>query len=185
MPLSDFFRHLKSGADRVYLSTQNADVDFDGHPKLLTPPLAQLPGLPVRPRIMGALVPHAINLWLGASVDGTSSGLHHDFHDNLYVLLSGTKRFRLWPPSDAPRMYTHGTVEHVHANGRCDPCSSSRALRRSKCLLGVCTACSCVLMRSDMGVRWLRSCFRNASHADPAELREPSLAGSCTLGVRL
>jgi hypothetical protein len=26
-----------------------------------------------------------INLWMGCAPDGSSSGLHHDFHDNLYV----------------------------------------------------------------------------------------------------
>jgi hypothetical protein len=44
---------------------------------------------------------------------GSSSGLHHDFHDNLYVLLAGRKRFRLWPPSAAPGMYTHGRLQQV------------------------------------------------------------------------
>jgi ribosomal protein L16 Arg81 hydroxylase len=49
---------------------------------------------------------------------GASSGLHHDFHDNLYVLLRGRKRFRLYPPDQAKRMYTHGRIAKVHANGR-------------------------------------------------------------------
>ena len=52
------------------------------------------------------------------SRNGASSGLHHDFHDNLYVLLRGRKVFRLFPPDKAPRMYTHGTLRTVHANGR-------------------------------------------------------------------
>lgn len=37
----------------------------------------------------------ADNVWIGSSADGSSSGLHHDFHDNLYSLLRGRKRFRL------------------------------------------------------------------------------------------
>jgi hypothetical protein len=41
---------------------------------------------------------------------GTSSGLHHDYHDNLYALLCGSKTFHLYPPSDAPNMYTHGAA---------------------------------------------------------------------------
>lgn len=49
---------------------------------------------------------------------GASSGLHHDYHDNLYILLRGRKRFRLYPPSEARNMYTHGQVQHVHPNGR-------------------------------------------------------------------
>lgn len=62
--------------------------------------------------------PLQINLWMGVSESGSSSGLHHDFHDNLYVLLRGRKRFRLFDPSMAAAMYLHGTLAHVHANGR-------------------------------------------------------------------
>lgn len=49
---------------------------------------------------------------------GSSSGLHHDFHDNLYILLRGSKRFRLFPPSTAPDMYVRGTIKHIYPNGR-------------------------------------------------------------------
>ena len=36
----------------------------------------------------------------------------------LYVLLRGRKKFRLFPPSMAPRMYLHGKLARVHNNGR-------------------------------------------------------------------
>ena len=49
---------------------------------------------------------------------GSSSGLHHDFHDNLYILLRGSKRFRLFPPSCARDMYVAGRVKHTYPNGR-------------------------------------------------------------------
>lgn len=49
---------------------------------------------------------------------GASSGLHHDFHDNLYILLRGRKTFRLYPPSCAPNMYTYGKLHKVYPNGR-------------------------------------------------------------------
>jgi hypothetical protein len=49
---------------------------------------------------------------------GSSSGLHHDFHDNLYVLLRGCKRFRLYPPDAAPDMYVRGTLKRIYPNGR-------------------------------------------------------------------
>ena len=48
---------------------------------------------------------------------GASSGLHHDWHDNLYILLRGRKRFTLYPPSLAKRMATQGRITHVHPNG--------------------------------------------------------------------
>lgn len=35
-----------------------------------------------------------------------------------YVLLRGRKRFRLYPPQLASKMYTVGKVERVHPNGR-------------------------------------------------------------------
>lgn len=35
-----------------------------------------------------------------------------------YVLLRGTKRFRLFSPADAPRMYTVGRLRRIHPNGR-------------------------------------------------------------------
>lgn len=46
------------------------------------------------------------------------SGLHHDYHDNLYVLLKGQKQFLLFPPETASMMYTNGEIEYVHKNGR-------------------------------------------------------------------
>ena len=58
---------------------------------------------------------HKQRLWVWS---GASSGLHHDFHDNLYILLRGRKRFRLYPPSEAPHMYTHGQLKKLYPNGR-------------------------------------------------------------------
>lgn len=49
--------------------------------------------------------------------EGSTSGLHHDTHDNIYVLLRGSKRFRLFAPSDALRLHTAGSITHVHPNG--------------------------------------------------------------------
>ncbi|RQM29130.1 hypothetical protein B5M09_006953 [Aphanomyces astaci] len=52
------------------------------------------------------------------STEGSTSGLHHDYHDNLYILLRGRKRFRLYSPGDVDSMYTRGTLLKVHPNGR-------------------------------------------------------------------
>jgi hypothetical protein len=119
MPVHQFVESLQSSEALVYLSTQPASRDSDGHPNLMSPLLACLPEVPKKPCIAGALIPQSINVWMGRSEKGTSSGLHHDFHDNLYILLAGTKRFRLFPPSEAKRMYLNGTIQHVHPNGRC------------------------------------------------------------------
>ena len=108
---------LDADSPNLYLTTQEA---ANGH--VLAPPLSALADtphpLPLRPALMGHLVPHSINLWLGRSVEPASSGLHHDFHDNLYVLLRGCKRFRLFSPADARNLYTAGAIARVHANGR-------------------------------------------------------------------
>ena len=47
----------------------------------------------------------------------TSSGLHHDFHDNLYVLARGFKRFELYAPSECEKMYLKGRATRVCENG--------------------------------------------------------------------
>lgn len=49
---------------------------------------------------------------------GSSSGLHHDYHDNLYCLLRGRKRFRIFPPALVRQMHTHGEICMIHPNGR-------------------------------------------------------------------
>lgn len=120
MKLHSFLKQLSKGNKDLYLTTQEALKDSDGFPELLSVPLKGLvdEGLPLKPAVMGNLVPQAINLWMGCSGDGSSSGLHHDFHDNLYVLICGRKRFRLYPPNTATTMYTHGQVKRVHENGR-------------------------------------------------------------------
>ena len=51
-------------------------------------------------------------------VYSTCAGLHHDYHDNLYVLIKGEKTFELYAPSDAACMYTKGEIDKVYPNGR-------------------------------------------------------------------
>jgi hypothetical protein len=68
--------------------------------------------------LAGQLVLQQCNLWMGmADGSSSSSGLHHDFHDNFYLLVSGKKEFRLYAPSEYPVMETYGTVDCLHANG--------------------------------------------------------------------
>ncbi|BFZ58171.1 hypothetical protein PYCC9005_005232 [Savitreella phatthalungensis] len=98
MTISSLVQALERG-ERLYLTTQYEDAEDD---QVLHEPLRSMWDdlqVPVSPRIVNDLVTAKINLWLGASREGTSSGLHHDFHDNLYVLLSGAKTFRVIPPS--------------------------------------------------------------------------------------
>ena len=102
-----------------YLTTQELAYSAEGQPSIMSPPVDGLMGdFPSRPALMGHLIPQNVNLWFGSSRQPTSSGLHHDFHDNLYILLRGEKHVTLISPHEAAALYTHGDVARVHANGR-------------------------------------------------------------------
>ena len=113
---------LASGDDSMYQTTQSLKLDPESRrPMVTSAPVTQLVmagQVPVRPKLLGNLVPMNLNVWMGNTKEGTCSGLHHDFHDNLYVLARGRKRFELYSPADAPFMYTVGALAKVHANGR-------------------------------------------------------------------
>uniref|UniRef100_A0A8J9SHS5 JmjC domain-containing protein n=1 Tax=Phaeodactylum tricornutum TaxID=2850 RepID=A0A8J9SHS5_PHATR len=102
--------------DLFYLSTQSTETSQNTS-LFLTPCLQLLESgdLPGKLKIAGNLVLQSCNVWMGAAVG--SSGLHHDFHDNFYVLLSGRKSFLLYPPSEAAHIPTYGTIDKVHPNG--------------------------------------------------------------------
>jgi len=101
------------------LERDESDLDEYGMPQsVLAEPLRSLIGeFPLRPSLLGNLIPYQLSLWQGSSSAGASSGLHHDYHDNLYVLLRGRKRFRLFPPSAAKFLRTTGVLTKVHTNG--------------------------------------------------------------------
>ena len=47
-----------------------------------------------------------------------STPQHHDYHDNLYIVLRGTKQLTLFAPSEHASMYTVGDLSKLHPNGR-------------------------------------------------------------------
>lgn len=112
-------------SDNFYMTTQYEENDLYPTKQLFQPPIfGELAStIPKRPALLPSLVPQQMNLWLGRCLDatkkesGVSSGLHHDFADNLYVLLRGVKRFTLFSPKDAFYMSTFGEIERVHPNG--------------------------------------------------------------------
>ncbi|CDJ40480.1 hypothetical protein, conserved [Eimeria tenella] len=68
------------------------------------------------------LVPSQFNIWMGHSCVGSSTGLHHDFHDNFYCLVRGRKEFRLYSPRLCELLRTQGMAKplsapSVHPNG--------------------------------------------------------------------
>lgn len=126
MPFGEYIDKMDKERAKYYLTTQygmeeQADGEEDDGPvldPLLPSPTHKLKGdFPAHPRILGDLVLQQCNLWLGNSKEGTTSGLHHDFHDNLYLLLSGEKRFVLFPPSAYTELHLRGSVKKLHGNG--------------------------------------------------------------------
>lgn len=119
MSFTKFLQLVKEGDGMHYLTTQDVRANADGRPELMSPLMEGLRAdFPLRPALAGNLVPQNVNLWMGNNAEGASSGLHHDYHDNLYVVLRGRKRFRLFSPRDVDKMYTRGTLLTVHPNGR-------------------------------------------------------------------
>lgn len=89
---------------RLYCDKQDLEIGMDDRLSITSNPVTQLMGdFPLRPALMGHLVPQNFNIWMGRSKEGTSSGLHHDYHDNLYILVRGKKRFRFYSPADAEK----------------------------------------------------------------------------------
>jgi hypothetical protein len=91
MKLHEFLGKWEGGEEGLYLTTQDLDDDAadddDGDealPALMAPPLSDVMDcFPLRPQPVADLLPSSYNVWMGASRSGSSSGLHHDFHDNM------------------------------------------------------------------------------------------------------
>ncbi len=115
-----FCEELENGNESGYLTTQALE-DNDGCPKSLAADyvlklLSDCQSL--RPNLMGNLTPVQYNMWFGRSSTGSSSGLHHDFHDNIYILLRGRKEFRLFSPRCLDLLAPAGVRQaQLHANG--------------------------------------------------------------------
>lgn len=113
--------------------------EADDHEEILQPPLTNLADeFPFDVIASDILKLQQVNLWIGSnslnkeisgfenigknlpSTNGTSSGLHHDHSDNLYIPVMGKKRFTLFSPYDADAMYTVGDIYKVYDNGVID-----------------------------------------------------------------
>ncbi|RKP04321.1 hypothetical protein CXG81DRAFT_23096 [Caulochytrium protostelioides] len=137
-PFGAVVRRLRAGDASFYVTTQygastageHGDAYDDAHEETdadATPPdqrsaleQALVKHLPTQPAHAGGLVLADLNLWLGAAARPgawSSSGLHHDAQDNLYCVMLGTKRFRLYAPHLAPQLHLTGDVAAVKPNG--------------------------------------------------------------------
>lgn len=119
MEFSELIDRVSRGEQKFYLTSPEQPIGPYGFPDVMVSPTLELSSdFPIRPRIAGNLIPNQINLWFGCSSFGSSTGLHHDFHDNFYMLLRGKKVFRLYPPEMIHCMYTYGQPSRVYPNGR-------------------------------------------------------------------
>lgn len=119
MAFGDVLKRVTNGDSSLYMTTQDVRPGPDGHPEVMAPPTSNLAtDFPLQPAVLGNLVPQQVNIWMGSAAEGSTTGLHLDFHDNLYVLLYGRKKFRLFPPSALAQMYVNGQVKAIHPNGR-------------------------------------------------------------------
>ena len=100
------------GDETIYLNLQDSAKD-----RMLEPPLLQLIGDFSIPVYYKDLILRCMNLWMGNSKEEIVTPLHHDFNDNLYVVVEGRKHFTLFPPSEAPNLYTRGKLLEVEQNG--------------------------------------------------------------------
>ena len=100
------------GDETMYLNLQDEAKD-----RMLEPPLLQLMGDFSIPVYYKDLMLRCMNLWMGNSRSEIVTPLHHDFNDNLYVVVEGRKHFTLFPPSQAANLYTRGTILEVERNG--------------------------------------------------------------------
>ncbi|EPX72082.1 Jmj4 protein [Schizosaccharomyces octosporus yFS286] len=126
MTIAEFLKRLKAG-ERLYLTTQydSSDdiLDGDDEVSLLVKSLCPAPtnsllsDFSLTPALMGNLVPQQCNIWIGRSENGTSSGLHHDFHDNIYTVVKGHKRFVILSPDSAVHLQLAGKISKIHPNG--------------------------------------------------------------------
>lgn len=91
MTFGSFVSSVDGCAEEHYLTTQDLSYDEEERPHIVSPPLNRqlMHDLAYRPLLLGHLVVQNINMWFGCSSLPSSSGLHHDYHDNLYLLLRG------------------------------------------------------------------------------------------------
>jgi mannose-6-phosphate isomerase-like protein (cupin superfamily) len=119
MNFHTFLNKLESKEENLYLTTQELEYDEEGQPYIMTAPILFLKDdFPIVPRLFQNLIIANINLWYGQSSQETTSGLHHDYHDNLYIILKGEKTITLYSPNEAPNLYTVGNLAKIHPNGR-------------------------------------------------------------------
>ncbi|CDJ56523.1 hypothetical protein, conserved [Eimeria maxima] len=124
LPFGEVLQRLQDGDSSLYVTTQRIPSDKYGPKAVCGAPLnGSLAGdFPKSPALAGHLVVSQFNIWMGHSYHGSSTGLHHDFHDNFYCLLRGRKEFRLYSPRLCRLLRPQGCMRMtnspaIHSNG--------------------------------------------------------------------
>lgn len=113
---NEFLDRLESesgGAENVYMNLQACKQC------LTSPPLSVLSHDITVPHFFMQSAIVAFNLWMGRADprEGTVSGLHHDYEDNIYILVQGRKRVVLYSPAELFNLYPQGQVLEVNEQG--------------------------------------------------------------------
>jgi len=124
---SELLRHIyhvnfsDPNHELYYLNLQSSNIRA-----IVKPPLSYLTTDMNLPSFFLSLSTTAANLWLGSSDPnlGANSGLHHDIGDNLYILVKGRKKVRLFSPADSFNLYTVGNILTVSKQGLHQLCGS-------------------------------------------------------------
>eukprot|EP00924_Labyrinthula_sp_SR-Ha-C_P014857 maker-scaffold_9-snap-gene-0.3-mRNA-1 protein AED:0.13 eAED:0.13 QI:0/0/0/0.5/1/1/2/0/413 len=115
LSFQNFLNSLSSENSKYYMSSSSRQEFSLMNTFLLK--LYKINTFPLTPDFMKSLIPAWINIWWGKSDSESSSGLHHDFHDNIYLLIRGRKKFKIFPPSCFENMYLSKKVDKIFSNG--------------------------------------------------------------------
>lgn len=122
--LDNLEKEIYPDAPRYYLNLQEPDSGArpEAQEMCTNPPLSYMTHDFGVPSFLLSMPIRHINLWMGRSSPsaGSKSRMHFDGDDNLYVLLRGRKRVKLFAPSDALKLDTYGEVISVMPNGVID-----------------------------------------------------------------
>lgn len=112
MPFRHFLREVMAAPDGNPGYYLNLQTD-----RLIEPPLLQLIGDFSIPDYFKDFRMRCLVLWMGNSPTPIVTVLHHDFNDNLYVVVEGRKHFTLFPPSEAAHLYPRGVIRNIAETG--------------------------------------------------------------------
>jgi len=117
LKFSEFLKRVLEGESNLYLTAQTQDTLQECNPHAeLFEALIRVCSIPNGVAALSRLKLESRNVWMGAG-SGTS-GFHHDFHDNVYVVLRGTKTFTISPPDSVKKLPMHGDFLSLDKLGR-------------------------------------------------------------------